>query len=152
ILRAVVFGEENLRAAHRRHRRACESMQDLQSLDEPMPMRRVELLTRQSVFGVDPRHRLGIVRGFERSKGIGDRNAVMDLDEVGARSSRIGQTRHCCCEAKTAAPSSPASAFRITFTGIASSSAARGGFSRNARMKVPSLSAGKIFGAIPPPM
>ena len=53
--------------------------------------------------------------------------------------------------AKTAAPSSPVSAFRITFTGIAASSASNGAFSRNARMKRPSVSAGRIFGAMPPP-
>ena len=53
--------------------------------------------------------------------------------------------------AKTAAPSRPASALRITFTGIAASIASSGGLARNARMNVPVVSAGRIFGAMPPP-
>ena len=40
----------------------------------------------------------------------------------------------------------------MTFTGIASSSASSGALARNARMNTPVVSAGRIFGAMPPPM
>jgi hypothetical protein len=54
--------------------------------------------------------------------------------------------------AYTADPISPASAFNITFTGISSSIVSSGGLSRKARMNAPVVSAGRIFGAMPPPM
>src|SRR5947209_7113295 len=53
--------------------------------------------------------------------------------------------------AKTAAPRSPASALRMIFTGIFATRSSSGGFARNARMNVPEVIAGRIFGAIPPP-
>ena len=40
----------------------------------------------------------------------------------------------------------------MTFTGTASSSASNGALARNARMNTPFVRAGRIFGAMPPPM
>ena len=53
-------------------------------------------------------------------------------------------------EQKFAAPSNPAS-IRMTFTGIARSMASNGAFARNASMNAPDVSAGRSFGAMPPP-
>jgi hypothetical protein len=56
----------------------------------------------------------------------------------------------CCAWAE--APISPASGLRITDTGMAATRWAMGSLSRKASMKAPDSSAGRILGAIPPPM
>ena len=52
----------------------------------------------------------------------------------------------------TAAPSRAASGLRITDTGMVATRSAIGSLARNASMNIPDSSAGKIFGAIPPPI
>lgn len=133
-------------------------MQLAQPRSQHLAQRRLELLSRLRILFSDPCDRVGIVGRLEAAKRVGDGDAVQDVDQIGARSDWVliqernhgGGYRRVA--AKTAAPSSPDSAFRITFTGIADSIASSGGFARNARIKSPVVRAGRIFGAIPPPM
>ena len=59
-------------------------MQLAQPRHQAIPLWRIEEAAGPRVLLGHPRHRFGIVGGFQAAKRIGDGDAVQDVDQIGA--------------------------------------------------------------------
>src|SRR5688500_905989 len=114
--------------------------------------RAVEHTTGERILRIRPRDRIGRVGILEPAIRVFDAYSVVQVGHRVAPARRVHDAgkRHISL-AYTAAPSRPASWFRITFTGIRESNSSIGGLLRKASMKSPRCTRGRIFGAMPPP-